>query len=91
MPHTLFKGCLGKSPVAFRFAKEWQEKTDITKAYLDKVSRSLKKWTDEKRRFLGFQEKDMVMIKLNMKQNKAFRKVDKGSDPLYLPYCEDDR
>ena len=41
-----------------------EEKTDMTRAYLAKASKKMKKWADAKRRPLEFEEGDLVMVKL---------------------------
>lgn len=49
-------GCIswiGKSPAAYQFAKNWQETTDLAKAFLvpsPPTAKRMKKWADTKRR-----------------------------------------
>lgn len=77
-PHTVATGYRGKSPAAYRFAKDWQEQTDIAKAYLDKTAKRMKKWAGTKRRPIEYKEGDLVMVKLQPQQFQVFRKVHKG-------------
>lgn len=47
-PHTVVAGFKGKSPAAYRFAKNWQETTDLAKACLERAAKRMKKWADTK-------------------------------------------
>ncbi|KAL1349221.1 hypothetical protein AAHE18_07G142300 [Arachis hypogaea] len=58
--------------------KSWEEQADVTRSYIDKAAKRMKKWTDKKRRHASYQVGDKVMIKLLPQQFKAFRKVHKG-------------
>ena len=63
-PHTIARGYTGSSPTAYRFARDWQERTDIARAFLvpsPPTAKRMKKWADEKRRPLKFKEGDKVM------------------------------
>ena len=40
----------GVNPSAHKFAREWHEEADITRACLDKAAKRMKKWADVKRR-----------------------------------------
>lgn len=77
-PHTVASGYRGKSPAAYHFAKDWQEQTDLAKAYLEKAAKRMKKWADPKRRPVEYKEGDLVMMKVQPQQFKAFRKIHKG-------------
>ncbi|XP_015941749.1 uncharacterized protein LOC107467224 [Arachis duranensis] len=68
----------GKSPGAYHMIKSWEEQADVTRSYLDKAAKRMKKWADKKRRHTSYQVRDKVMIKLLPQQFKAFRKVHKG-------------
>lgn len=77
-PHTIARGYTGSSPTAYRFARDWQERTDIAGAFLvpsPPTAKRMKKWADEKRRPLKFKEGDKVMVKV---LPQVFRKVHKG-------------
>jgi len=77
-PQSVASGYKGSSPAAYQLAKTWNEQLDITKAYLNKAAKRMKKWADKHRRPLEFQEGDMVMVKLLPQQFKTFRRVHKG-------------
>ncbi|CAO2825208.1 unnamed protein product [Amaranthus hypochondriacus] len=77
-PQVVVSGYTGSSPAAYRLAKGWHVQLDITKAYLNKAAKKMKKWADKNRRPLEFQEGDLVMVKLLPQQFKVFRKVHKG-------------
>ncbi|XP_015946584.1 uncharacterized protein LOC107471601 [Arachis duranensis] len=77
-PHSLSSSYSGKSPVAYHMIKSWEEQADVTRSYLDKAAKRMKKWADKKRRHASYQVGDKVMIKLLPQQFKAFRKVHKG-------------
>nr|GEV49020.1 retrovirus-related Pol polyprotein from transposon TNT 1-94 [Tanacetum cinerariifolium] len=47
-------------------------------ASLDKATKRMKKWADEKRRHIEFEVRDQVMVKLLPQQFKSLRKVHKG-------------
>jgi hypothetical protein len=63
-PKDIVTGYKGASPPAYRFAKDWQERTDIAKLYLERAARRNKKWADRKRTFRTFNEGDQVLVKL---------------------------
>ena len=67
-----------ESLAAHKLAREWHEEADITRAYLDKAARKMKKWADTRRRHVEYKEGDQVMIKLLPQQFKTLRKVHKG-------------
>lgn len=71
-------GYKGSSPGAYRVAREWDQQLDITKTYLSKATKKMKKWADKHRRPVEYQVGDLVMVKLLPQQFKAFRKVHKG-------------
>ncbi|KAH9727410.1 Endonuclease [Citrus sinensis] len=48
-PNAIFSTYGGKSPAAHKLAREWHEEADITRAYLDKAARKMKKWVDTRR------------------------------------------
>ncbi|XP_057733997.1 uncharacterized protein LOC130949239 [Arachis stenosperma] len=76
--HSLSSSYSGKSPGAYHMIKSWEKQADITRSYLDKAAKRMKKWADKKRRHASYQVGDKVMIKLLPQQFKAFRKVHKG-------------
>ncbi|KAH9697420.1 Endonuclease [Citrus sinensis] len=49
-PNAIASTYGGKSPAAHKLAREWHEEADITRAYLDKAARKMKKWADTRRR-----------------------------------------
>nr|GFB48476.1 hypothetical protein CTI12_AA187700 [Tanacetum cinerariifolium] len=50
----------------------------MARASLDKATKRMKKWADEKRRHVEFEVGDQVMVKLLPQQFKSLRKVHKG-------------
>ena len=76
--HILAKGYTGKSPAAYKLAKEWHEQANIARSYLEKAAKKMKKWADKKRRHTEFQVRDLVLIKLLPQQFKSLRKVHNG-------------
>ncbi|KAH9752509.1 Endonuclease [Citrus sinensis] len=77
-PNAIASTYGGKSPAAHKLAREWHEEADITRAYLDKAARKMKKWADTRRRHVEYKEGDQVMINLLPQQFKTLRKVHKG-------------
>ncbi|KAH9670463.1 Endonuclease [Citrus sinensis] len=77
-PNTIASTYGGKSPAAHKLARELHEKANITRAYLDKAARKMKKWADTRRRHVEYKEGDQVMIKLVPQQFKTLQKVHKG-------------
>ncbi|KAH9726762.1 Endonuclease [Citrus sinensis] len=77
-PNAIASTYGGKSPAVHKLAREWHEEADITRAYLDKVARKMKKWADTRRRHVEYKEGDQVLIKLLPQQFKTLRKVHKG-------------
>ncbi|RVW57778.1 Transposon Tf2-8 polyprotein [Vitis vinifera] len=76
-PHTLTIGYTGRSPAAFKFAKGWHEQADISRSYLDKAAKKMKKWADKKRRHTEYKVGDMVFSS-SFQQFKSLRLVHKG-------------
>lgn len=86
-PHMTAAGYSGPSPKAYQFAKEWQTHADIAKAYLEKASRRMKKWADQKRRPDPFQVGDQVLIKVDQfnrveRSDKGLRRRYEGPVPI---------
>ena len=77
-PNAIASTYGGKSLAAHKVAREWDEEANITRAYLDKAARKMKKWADTRRRHVEYKEGDQVMIKLLPQQFKMLRKVHKG-------------
>lgn len=77
-PHTVMTGYTEKSPVAHKFAQNWQEKNELARSYLQKAAKRMKKWADTKRRTIDYQVGDQVLVKLLPQQFKTLRKVHKG-------------
>ena len=67
LPHTVDEHNK-KNSQAFNFIKEWKKKTEIARAYLERVLKRMKKWADQGRRLLEFQPGDKVLIKLRTNQ-----------------------
>ena len=68
LPHIIDYPYVGKNSQAQNFTREWKQTTDITRAYLEKASKHMKKWADKKRQPLQFQAGDQVLIKLRLEQ-----------------------
>ena len=77
-PHTLAIGYTRRSPMTFKFAKGWQEQTDIARSYLDKPAKKMMKWADKKRHHIEDKVGDMVLVKLLPQQFKLLRPIHKG-------------
>ena len=86
LPHTVDE-YRGRNPQDFHFTKDWKKTTEIARAYLEKASRRMKKWADQKRRPLEFKAGDLVLIKLRPEQlrfrgDKDIRLVRKYEGPV---------
>ena len=77
-PNAIAISYEGVNPSAHKFAREWHEEADITRACLDKSAKRMKKWADVKRRPREYNAGDLVMVKLLPNQFKSLRKVHKG-------------
>ena len=64
MPHVIDHSYARKSLQACNIIKKWKQTFEVARAYLEKVSRQMKKWADLKRKPLKFQDDDQVLIKL---------------------------
>ncbi|TYK04997.1 reverse transcriptase [Cucumis melo var. makuwa] len=49
LPHLVNHPYVGKNPQTLNFTKEWKQINDITRGYLEKAPRQMKKWVDKKR------------------------------------------
>ncbi|CAA0818654.1 Unknown protein [Striga hermonthica] len=58
--------------------KTWEEQPDLTRSYLEKAHRRMKKGVDSKRRPKKFSPGDLVLVKLLPQQFKTFRSLHKG-------------
>ena len=69
-------GYTGRSPSAYKFAKDWQQQTEIAKAYyLERAAKRIKKWADKERRpAANLKVGDWVLVKLQ----PVYRKLHKG-------------
>nr|GEX74491.1 hypothetical protein [Tanacetum cinerariifolium] len=68
----------GCSLAAFKTIKEWHKQADVARVSLDKATKKMKKWEDERRRHVEFEVEDQVMVKLFPQQFKSLRKIHKG-------------
>nr|GEW28756.1 hypothetical protein [Tanacetum cinerariifolium] len=90
-PNALAASYEGSSPAAYKTIKEWHEQANMAWASLDKATKRMKKWADEKRRHVEFEVGDQVMVKLLPQQFKSLRKVHKGLIRRFLkPYHGDE-
>ena len=85
-PNAIASTYGGKSPATHKLTRKWHEEVDITRAYLDKAARKIKKYTDTRRRHVEYKEGDQVMIKLLPQQFKTLQKVHKGLVRRYVKY-----
>ncbi|KAA0042049.1 reverse transcriptase [Cucumis melo var. makuwa] len=69
LSHLVNHPYIRKNPQAHNFMKEWKQTTDITRAFLEKASRRMKKWADKKRRLLSFEQR--TRFSLNYDQNRS--------------------
>ncbi|PON75688.1 hypothetical protein PanWU01x14_039480 [Parasponia andersonii] len=77
-PHALATSYDGKSPATFKFAKPWHEQAELSRTYLNKASKIMKKWSNKKRKHVEYQEGDLVIVKLLPQQFQTLIKVHKG-------------
>lgn len=82
-PNTIASTYGEKSHAAHKLTLKWHEEADITRAYLDKAVRNMKKWVDTRRRHVEYKKGDQVMVKLLPQQFKTLRKVHKGLGRRY--------
>ncbi|KAL3534955.1 hypothetical protein ACH5RR_003416 [Cinchona calisaya] len=64
-PSTVVAGQKGGNPATYELAKTWEEEADLARASLQKAAKKMKKWANEKRRFLEFEEGDLVLVKMH--------------------------
>ncbi|GJV02084.1 reverse transcriptase [Tanacetum coccineum] len=53
-PNALAASYEESSPTAYKTMKEWHEQANLARVSLDKVTKKMKKWADEKRRHVEF-------------------------------------
>nr|GFA87663.1 chromo domain-containing protein/Gag-Asp_proteas domain-containing protein [Tanacetum cinerariifolium] len=61
-PNALAASYEGSSPAAYKTMKEWHEQAEMARASLDKATKRMKKWADERRRHVEFEVGDQVMV-----------------------------
>lgn len=84
LPHTVDVPASTKSPRAENFSQEWKRNIEITRSYLEKATKRMKKYADKKGRLVEFQVGDRVMLKKPVKREHQRKK---GKDPrLMLKY-----
>ncbi|RVW41869.1 hypothetical protein CK203_104745 [Vitis vinifera] len=71
-------GYTRRSLAVFKFTKGWHEQVDITRLYLGKTARKMKKWADKKRRHTNNKVRDIVLVKLIPQQFKLLRSLHNG-------------
>ena len=77
-PYTLAMGYTRRSLTVFKFTKGWHEQVDITRLYLGKTARKMKKWADKKLRHTNNKVRDIVLVKLIPQQFKLLRSLHNG-------------
>lgn len=77
LPHTIEHHVEGRNRKVQDFTKEWQQNTEIARAYLEKASNRMKKWADHNRRPVEFEVGDLVMVKILPEQLRFLRNRDK--------------
>lgn len=77
LPHTVAGTEDGRSRQAREFTKEWEQNTEIARAYLERASKRMKKWADQNRRPVEFDVGDMVMVKVLPEQLRFLRGRDR--------------
>nr|GEW33166.1 uncharacterized protein [Tanacetum cinerariifolium] len=92
-PNTLAASYEGSSLAAYKTIEEWHEYADLAWESLDKAGKKMKKWADEKRRYIDFEVGDQVMVMLLPQQFKSLRKL--KIHPVFhvsflKPYHEDE-
>nr|GEV01859.1 hypothetical protein [Tanacetum cinerariifolium] len=60
-PNALAASYEGSSPAAYKTRKEWHEQANMARASLEKATKRMKKWADERRRHVEFKVGDQVM------------------------------
>ncbi|XP_074266244.1 uncharacterized protein LOC141588715 [Silene latifolia] len=75
LPPTVADIYGGRTKKTHEYVKEWNVNAEIARAYLEKVSRRMKKWVNRRPR--EFKVRDMVMVKLNKEQMRFLRGRDK--------------
>ena len=63
-PTDIVGGYKGNSPPRYEFAKDWQERANEAKLYLENSAKRTKKWADKKCTHRKFVERDQVVVKL---------------------------
>nr|GEX70831.1 hypothetical protein [Tanacetum cinerariifolium] len=61
-PNALAASYEGSSPTAYKTTKEWHEQADMARESLDKATKRMKKWAEERRRHVEFEVGDQVMV-----------------------------
>ncbi|KAH6787578.1 hypothetical protein C2S52_007130 [Perilla frutescens var. hirtella] len=78
---TPFEICTRVSP-AQSFSLEWKQNLDLARSYLVKAQKRMKKYADQKRRFVEYRVGDRIMVKV---PDQRLSKVSRGRDARLMP------
>lgn len=77
-PYMLIMSYTMRCPAAYKVTKSWCEQADIAWAHVDKATKRMKKWVDNKRRHVKFNVGDLVLVKILLSQHKSIHSLHKG-------------
>nr|GFA56267.1 mannose-P-dolichol utilization defect 1 protein homolog 2-like [Tanacetum cinerariifolium] len=77
-PNALAALYEGSSPAAYKTVKEWHEQADMARASLDKETKRMKKWADERRRHVEFEPGFWIVLHLTRRLSGILWKVEEG-------------
>ncbi|KAI3473420.1 hypothetical protein Pfo_031022, partial [Paulownia fortunei] len=81
LPHTIDTPLRVRSSPARDFSEEWKRNVEITRSYLEKAQKRMKKYADQHRHFVEFQVGEMVMVKV---LDPRLSKSSRGRDPQLM-------
>nr|GEX66418.1 hypothetical protein [Tanacetum cinerariifolium] len=82
-PNALAASYEGSSPTAYKTTKEWHEQADMARESLDKATKRMKKWAEERRRHVEFESSRKVHKGLIRRYEGPFPVIGRVGKPYH--------
>ncbi|KAH6793421.1 hypothetical protein C2S52_003898 [Perilla frutescens var. hirtella] len=82
LPHSIDAPQGARVSPAQSFSLEWKQNLDLARSYLEKAQQRMKKYADQKRRFVEYRVRDRIMVKV---PDQRLSKASRGRDARLMP------